>query len=214
MVFRILRPARHVAWLALVVACGVSSACSSSKPAVPDAFVQATVGPGANGTACNQNATITNWLDIGTPVAGKPTTQGDGSNQAGSTIHVSCTVATSGSGFDVELSATQEGLNGGSLIITSPQGQGAVTQSGGTGLTGVFENGSYGDYTSSNCTISFTYQGSPVPDQPPLAAGRIWGHISCPNASQAGKTVTGGDGGAETVQCDTEADFLFEQCGQ
>jgi hypothetical protein len=78
----------------------------------------------------------------------------------------------------------------------------------------VFESGSYGNYRDENCTITFTYQGNTVPDQPPLAAGRIWGHISCPNAENSGKTVQGEDGGTENVTCDGEADFLFEQCGQ
>ena len=63
------------------------------------------------------------------------------------------------------------------------------------------------------CTITYEYDpfgttggvagDQPVPTSPPIAAGRIWGHIKCPNAVS---TSTPG------VACDAEADFLFEQC--
>jgi hypothetical protein len=88
---------------------------------------------------------------------------------------------------------------------------GAVTQSGGTGITGVFESSMNGRYRETDCTIAFTYLGQPV-GQTPLAAGRIWGHLSCPSAALDGSTVMV-DGGTESKQCDGEADFLFEQCG-
>jgi hypothetical protein len=214
MVLRILQVARHAGWLALLAACGAASACSSNHPAVPDAFIQATVGVGAmSGPQLCNFGSVQQWLNIGTPVGGKPTTVQDGNSQAGSTVHVSCTVATSGDGFDVSLAATQEGLTGGSVIITSPSGQGAVTQMGGTGISASFESETYGTYREDDCTISFTYQGGPVPDQPPLAAGRIWGHLSCPTAQVSGQTVMSPDGGTQDRQCDGEADFLFEQCG-
>jgi hypothetical protein len=214
MVLRILRLARHAGWVALLGASAAASACSSNPAASPDAFIAATVGTGPQSTSevCNFGSPQ-QWLDVGTPVAGKPTTQSDGSNQAGATVHVSCTVAASGGGFDVDLNVTQEGLNGGSVTITSPGGAGAVTQAGGSGITGVFQSTGSGTYRETDCTISFTYQQEAVPDQPPLAGGRIWGHISCPTAQVAGQTVMLPDGGTQNRQCDAEADFLFEQCG-
>ena len=87
------------------------------------------------------------------------------------------------------------------MTIISPGGAGAVTLSGGAGIGGTFTR-SDGTYTQSTCSLAFTYQGSAVPAAPPIAAGRIWGHLSCPAAQ-----VSGGTG-----QCDAEADFLFEQC--
>lgn len=69
--------------------------------------------------------------------------------------------------------------------------------------------------TDPGCTITYVYDpgGSvggvggdkAVPDNPPIAAGRIWGHIKCPN------TTTMSMQGAV---CDAEADFIFEQCQQ
>jgi hypothetical protein len=213
MVLRILRPARHAGWLAFLAAAVVTGACSSNSTPVPDAFVAATVGAGGNGNLCNIG-TVTQWVDIGVDTSGKPTTQKDGSSQGKSSVSISCSVSTSGSGFDLQLSAGDEGDTGGSLIITSPSGQGVVTPSGGSGLTGVFNNGNFGAYRDTDCTLSFTYMGTQVPDQPPLAAGRIWGHISCPHAQTNGKPVMTADGGVQNAQCDGEADFLFEQCTQ
>jgi hypothetical protein len=212
MVLRILRPARHAGWAALLAASATATACSSNPAPTPEAFVAATVGVGpmSGPKVCNLG-TVTPWLDVGTAVGGNstPTTQTNGSNQAGSKIDVACTVAASGNGFDIDLSVTQEGTNGGSVTITSPSGMGAVTQSGGSGISGVFESNGV-KYRETDCTIAFTYNGQTV-NQTPLAAGRIWGHISCPTAQISGQTVMV-DGGTEDVQCDAEADFLFEQC--
>jgi len=213
MFLRILRLARYAGWPALMAACASASACSSNHPATPQAFIAATVGvgPESGPKVCNFG-TVTPWVDVGTAVGGNstPTTQQDGSNQQGATVHVACTVSASSNGFDIDLNVTQEGTKGGSVTITSPTGQGAVTQSGGSGITGVFESAGYGTYRETDCTIAFTYNGTPV-NQTPLAAGRIWGHISCPTAQVSGQTVMV-DGGTQNVQCDAEADFLFEQC--
>jgi hypothetical protein len=208
MVLRILRT-----WAPLLAA-SVAVACSGTKPAAPDAFIQASVGPGGgNSVTVCQLGTVEPFLSIGTATGDSPTRVTDGNQQAGSTVHISCTVATSGSGFDINLNATQEGLQGGSLTITSPGGQGAVTTSGGTGITAVFQSGQNGTFRSTSCTVSFQYQGLTVPDDPPVAAGRIWGHISCPDSEVSGQTVPAPDGGTENRTCDGEADILFEQCG-
>jgi hypothetical protein len=81
-------------------------------------------------------------------------------------------------------------------------------------LTGTFENGQLGRYTSDSCTIAFTYDGAPVPLNPPIAPGRIWGHLSCPNAQRGDISIMSPDGGVTPATCDTEADFLFENCTQ
>ena len=217
MVLRILRLARHAGWAALLLACAAASACSNNPAPVADAFIAATVGVGAqSGPQLCNFGTVQQWLGVGSPVGGtKPVTAQDGSNQAGSTVHVACTVSTSGGGFDVNANVTQEGLSGGSVTITSPSGAGAVTTSGGSGITGVFQSGTYGTYRETDCTISFTYNGQTgySGNDPPIAGGRIWGHISCPSAQVNGQTVQGPDGGTQNRQCDAEADFLFEQCG-
>jgi hypothetical protein len=64
------------------------------------------------------------------------------------------------------------------VTITSPAGAGAVTTSGGTGITAsLYSSVDQGPYAETNCTVSYTYQGQPVPVSPAVAAGRIWGHI-------------------------------------
>ena len=214
MILRILRPARQAGWVALVSAAVVSVACSGSSTLVPATYIAATVGPGTNGTICNLGVTQ-QWLDIGTYKSKLPSLQNDGSTLEGNAVDVSCTVATSGNGFDLALSATEEGNAGASLVIVSPSGQGAVTQSGGSGITGVFQSGANGDYRETDCTIAFTYNGEVVPNVPPIAAGRVWGHLSCPHAQQSGQTKPNPDGGAAVAeQCDAEADFLFQDCAQ
>jgi hypothetical protein len=219
MILRILRMARHAGWLALVATCTVASACSSNPP-TPDAFVAATVGVGSQSPAsvCNNSGAAVQFLDIGSPTGPKPTPVQDGNSQSGgANVHVTCTVSTSGSGFDINLQALLDGPHGGSITITSPSGQGAVTANGGSGITAAFQSGAVGNYRQNGCTISFTYGGAQVgsADNPAVAAGRIWGHVSCPAAQSAtGQTVTGPDGGSQPPQCDGEADFFFENCSQ
>jgi hypothetical protein len=105
---------------------------------------------------------------------------------------VRCTVAASGDGFDVNLSAnvgTNSNATSGFVWIT-----GHVNSAGGQGLSATFD----GYAARDSCTVtpaSSTTNGAAL-----VAAGRIWGHISCPMISLNG-----------TV-CDAEADFLFQNC--
>jgi len=147
------------------------------------------------------------WLNVGSATAGKPTTVQDGGSNGAGNVAVACKVTPSGNGFDIDLNVDQSGTQGASMTITSPAGQGAVAMSGvTTGISATFTSYSNGGpYQSNNCTLTFLYQGGPVPVSPPVAAGRIWGHVSCPVAQL---------GGQPGKQCDAEADFLFEQCQQ
>jgi hypothetical protein len=84
---------------------------------------------------------------------------------------------------------------------------------GGTGIQGGFTRAANGSFTGSNCSITFTYNGNPVPVAgSPVAAGRIWGHIDCPNAMQGGTVEIRADGSTTDRACDAQADFLFENC--
>ncbi len=199
-----LRSIRHTQWLALLGAC-VSSACSGSKPPVPDTFVNAFVTQSASGGTCNVGSDTT-ILAVGAATGTAPTTVKNGGSENGSgTVTVTCSVVASGSGFDIKLDAEQLGGGGGNLTISSPSGKGAVTESGGTvqaSFTNVTTAG--GSYSESDCTLTYTYGGSPVPTQPFVAPGRIWGHVSCPMAAQNGTSSV----------CDAEADFFFENCSQ
>jgi hypothetical protein len=186
---------------------------SSSGTFVSDVFVSSTLGlaggSGDGGVCC----CATELFSIGqaTGNASKPMTVVEGSQDGdGGTLQVTCSVVPSGAGFDIQLSANDPwytylagvpyGMQG--LTISSPPGQGAVTTAGGAGIYATWQD-PFGTYSDSNCTIAFTYGGQPLVVGPPVAPGRIWGHISCPS-------VIGGYG----LGCSGEADFLFENCAQ
>ena len=206
---------RHSGWVALVAACGASVACSTTPSQPPDTFVSASVGPSgaAPGLCTFSSGTSEPWLSIGTATSGKPVTVETGGSNGSGTVTVDCTVHPVGQGFDIALTASEDGPQGGSITITSPSGQGKVTSSGSMDVSATF-GGEKGHFSQSNCTITYVYQMGPVPLSPPVAAGRIWGHLSCPMAQALGQMATTADGGVFTETCDGEADFLFEQCGQ
>src|ERR1700722_6669608 len=196
---------------------GCNSACGSSDggaahPLPPDAFVATTVGGGAT---CDLPGGDSTFLSVGTAASGKPTTVTDQGTAANGAVTVDCTVTADGSGFDVILDVSVAGPNGGMINIASPPGEGAVTSAGGSGISASFTgDGGHGPYTAGDCTITFSYQGKPVPTSPPIAPGRIWGHIDCPDASAVGQGTVGPDGGSEAFTCPASADFLFENCNQ
>jgi hypothetical protein len=209
---------RHSGWALLVTAAGVA-ACSNSSTPPADTFVNAALG---GGTKCADYMSPKIWLQIGTATAGHPSTVQDGGSDRNANVNVNCTVHPQGSGFDIELTAIENGPMGGSLTITSPQGQGTVTTSTSTGVSasfvgqgGIVYREQAGSSDPTGCTITYKYDGggsvggvagdSPVPTNPPIAAGRIWGHIKCPNAVSQSQ---------QNVVCDADADFIFEQCNQ
>jgi hypothetical protein len=181
---------------------GSSSGSSSGGQAPPpaDAFVAATVGPGALATLCPDKTFMPSFA-LGTATPDKPTTVVNGGAAGSGTATVTCSVIPQGPGFDVSLSASAGGRT---FTVQSPAGQGAVQSNGGIGLTMTFSDAT-GTYQGNPCTLSYMYMSAPVPVSPPVTAGRIWGHLSCPAAQVQGQAG---------VQCDTEADFLFEQCTQ
>ncbi len=205
---------RHaLPWVGLLAACGTAAACSSNSTPPADAYMAAEVGGGPD---CSTfPSPVTTWLPVGTDTADKPTTVADQGSTGSGTATIDCMVHPSGSGFDIALSIVVAGNPGGHVTITSQSGQGTVTTSGGTGITASFYNSvDLGPYSETDCTISYTYLGQPVPISPPIAAGRIWGHLNCPHATESGQTTTGPDGGPTTIACAASADFLFEQCNQ
>jgi hypothetical protein len=204
---------RRALFAVLVAAAGAPACSTSSQP--PEAFVAAFLQAGANAALCHY-ATQTAWVDVGVATGMQPTTVADGHQQMGANVTVHCSVHPNGSGFDVQLNASLRGQ--GSLTINSPIGAGAVTlANGGTNIPGTFENSnrSGNPYTSQTCTITFMYDGAGIPVSPPIAPGRIWGHISCPAAQETEETVQlPGDGGMQFQTCDGEADFLFQYCDE
>jgi hypothetical protein len=163
-----------------------------------DAFVQATV--------CSRQ-----WMLAGQAATELPVTVRDGDSTGSDVFSVTCTVHAVGAGFDVSLSLSDQGPQGGTVTISSPSGAGGVTASGGSGISATFTSAQGVVAHGRNCTITPTYQGQPVSQNPSVFVGKIWGHVSCPNAVL---TMEGGAPDAAGSQCDAEADFLFENCGQ
>jgi hypothetical protein len=123
-------------------------------------------------------------------------------------VSVSCKVDPSGAGFNIQLSAQVDGPSGGTFTAV-----GQVDSNGGTGIAGGFTSAANGSFFDPNCSIDFTYNMGPVPVAgSPVAAGRIWAHMDCPNAVQSGTSEVGADGGPTVRTCDGHADFLFENC--
>jgi hypothetical protein len=202
----------------LVAAAGVA-ACSNSPPPQPDTFINAALG---GGSACTDYMSPQIWLKIGDALQGKPNTVQDGGSDRSAAVSVNCTVHPQGNGFDIALIATESTSNGGSLTISSQQGAGTVTANTSSGISATFvgkggivyrEQAGPNDMTG--CTITYQYDptGSvgglagdqPVPTMPPIAGGRIWGHIKCPKAVSNNNS---------NLVCNAEADFIFEQCNQ
>jgi hypothetical protein len=222
------RAAAGICAAALAVACGGSTSSSGGgitaadggmQAPPPDTFVNAAVG---GGSACSSFSTLKSFLQIGQATAGHPTTVQDGGQDRNANVTLNCMVHAQGNGFDIELSATENGPQGGSLTIASAMGQGTVTKMASSGISasfvgqgGVVFREQAGSNDPMGCTITYEYDpsgsiggvagDSPVPTSPPIASGRIWGHIKCPNAVEQA---------TPSVLCDAEADFLFEQCQQ
>jgi hypothetical protein len=203
MVFRILR---YAAWPALLAA-GISTGCNS-PPTPADTYVSSYL-QAVSATAADCPFGIRQqWVDIGVGTGNSPSTVPDQGSQAGGQVTVACTVHPDGSGFDIQLNASQS--NVGSMTITS---QSPIDPSaGGTGVIGTFESGAHDTWRSNNCTLTFAYNNGKVPVSPPIAAGRIWAHVSCPNVSASDLNFQAPDGGTVPSSCDGEADFLFENC--
>jgi hypothetical protein len=205
MVTRILR---HAAWPALLSA--LTLAGCNSPPVPADAFVTSYIqGTSASPGLCKSFASQTQWIDIGVPTGNSPTTVADQGSQAGGQVTVACRVSPNGSGFDVQLNAALSGPEGGSVTITSNS---PITTTGGMGVTGTFESAAKGNFSSQNCAITLAYNNGKVPVPQAVAAGRIWAHLSCTNAQSNDVMEVLPDGGTAPETCDTEADFLFENC--
>ena len=202
---------RRATSLALVAAATMLSACNSSTPAAT-VFVTSYIQPAGAGGVCDYQSQAP-WIGIGAPTGNDPAVVPNGGNQGGGEgVTVGCTVHADGSGFDVSLNTSLGGH--GSITITSLAGQIVSPSTGGT-VQGTFQSANMGTWSSETCTLTYQYQGGPVPRTPPIAAGRIWAHVSCPMAQRSDGELRGlPDGGMAVATCDTEADFLFEYCDQ
>jgi hypothetical protein len=191
-------------------------ACNNPPPPPSDAYVQSFINPPSFRASCPAVASNTQVLAVGNgdpSSPNKPSTVQDQGSQSGANVGVSCTIHPDNNGFDVSLEVTLAGQNGGSITINTAPGT-QVTSMGGT-VSATFNayNESFGTFQSDNCTLD--YGNAHPSDNQPIAGGRVWGHILCPQVvEQTGKTGTSPEGGSEPETCAGEAYFLFEQCAQ
>ncbi|MCL2449394.1 MAG: hypothetical protein FWD17_10635 [Polyangiaceae bacterium] len=183
----------------------VASACSS-KNATPQAFVEAQLASGAANGQCNFGNEVV--LTIG-DVDAKTNDVKRVSDGSGPTT-VSCTVKSTGNGnFSIsgEVADNATGLGrGGSLVIS-----GTVNDSNGGQNISVRLTEQGTTYAEEDCSIMFPSSSifaismALTPAPPNVATGRIFGELSCPNASTIG--------GSPAV-CIATMDFVFENCSQ
>ena len=198
-----LKSLKH-AVLSALLACAAVAACSKT-PAPEDAYVNATVGAGANPILCGASST-SSFFSVGqTNSSNFPMTVPSGENA----VTVECTVAQNGDGFNIALNANLPGSSGGAFTLT-----GHVNASGGTGLHGYFSS-TTDAYSASDCTVTYTYNRGAIAKDQTVASGQIFGHVDCPEAVTTGTTeIPLPDGGTGQETCDASADFLFQNCSE
>lgn len=194
-----LQSLKYAGWPALLAG-GALAACSKTA-ATGDAYVNAAVGGGTGNLCATFQGSSQPFLQIGAmrSTGAVPSTVPDGTGP----VSIDCTVSPGGGGFDLQLGAL--GAQGGQLTV-----RGHVDGTTGGTVSASFVSQMYGVFQSSNCTLTYTYEGQPVPYSPPVTAGGIFAHIDCPSAQmQGGQEVNG-----SPVTCDANADFLFQNCAQ
>jgi len=185
---------RHLTVTSLVAA-ALAGGCGSGGSAPPTVYITSTLGSStAAGQAgkCNINSPDNPFFTIGSPGSPVPT----GGTYIGSTVSVTCSVVADGNAFDVNMEVNFGQLDGitigGKLTnTTGPQG----------GIESAFNAVNTGNYIESDCTVTLA-QGTP--GNPPIAAGRIEGTVTCPTIANAGANAV----------CASSATFIFENCDQ
>jgi len=152
---------------------------------------------------CGESGTIFTIGEFGNPgydppVQSKPKKDGESDQQG--TVSVSCSVKPAGTDeFDVSVSTSLTGATGGTFTMANAKIK-ATGES--TGVSAVFSKRSGASIAyqqnDGKCIVRFTtpFQG--------VAAGRVWGEIECPKATND----------TAQVACRATAQFRFENCEQ
>ncbi len=179
----------------------LASACSDPEPAIAKVFASAivtsgnTVGVNDSSICQLQNERL---FSVGTeadPVS-------DGTSVAGAGVGIECIVAPSGDGFSVTATVRVQGK--GSVFF-----QGELTKTGvQTGLHATFATDDIGVFDATGAkTCTFTYTPlANTPDNPPIAAGRIWGTLAC-------EEITNNSQSPDRV-CRGTSQIRLENCAQ
>ena len=193
----------------MVAAAASLAACSSSPTLSAQVFATVSLGPSRDMASGNNLCTFgsnTEVLHIGNTDGSSIV---DGQSQIGVPVHVSCSVTGA---FQASLLTELEGQQGGRLTI-SGNVDGAT---GGTNVNGdLVSPANGGEFAQMGCVVTYTFDNQAVPVTPPVAKGRIWGHMSCPKmVAMGGQRVMLADGSTVQETCDAEVDFKFENCSQ
>jgi hypothetical protein len=166
--------------------------CSEDELPVPRVFLSTTMTPGNNPPEkCGVQAA--SWVNIGT----SSQSVDNGGEQSGASVTVQCDVKPAGGEtFDVLANATLTGQRGGSVTIS-----GKFTPTGEQKNVNVrFNHPDFGVWSQADCTVTYTNPNMHV------AAGRVWGQLSCP-------TMSNKSGTTERL-CNGVGEFKFENCNQ
>lgn len=175
--------------------------CSDNTAPTPRAFILSQMHAGSQAPAQVCGVTDPVWVGVGT----SDKSVNDGDAQDGKQVNVACSVSANSDGtFKVDVSVTQGGV--GSVTIN-----GKLSGSGQqTNVHGVFQRGDFGRFDQTDCTVDFT-PGTPMG----IAAGRIWGVLTCSHASDPSQPRPNPAGGQQVPRaCEGSAEFKFENCGQ
>ena len=185
--------------------------CSDPPAPTPRAAIFSQVGNGKHSQQeCMLGAGQLDWVLVGTigpdRPPGAPVTpiESGGSNTSVGefTAHgvgVDCTVVPSGDGFSVNAVATLQGI--GSMTVSGQFAKGPADGSlppPQMMVTGIFQRGDFGQFKQTDCVLSYTRA------EQGIAAGRLWGELSCPNAAYA----------QQNRICNGAAEIRFENCAQ
>ena len=177
-------------------------ACSDDDKATPQVIFDGTITLGSHtSTECGGDGDSFSLGDFGNLAATPPTGSApvkDGDTFEGAKASVACSVTSAGNEtFNVSGTLDLAGSAGGVFRI---DGQFKTTGQQ-TGIHAFFSSrktANVYDETDRQCTVDFTtaYQG--------VAAGRVWGELTCPNAVNSNADRT----------CAIKASFRFENCAQ
>jgi hypothetical protein len=197
------RPCVSAIAAAIVVAAG----CSSAAP-TPQTYIAVTLNPTGGKCPVNNTTPLISIGSMGTvPANDNPTRVADGG-----IVHVSCTVKGSSPNFSVQVAAKSDSSVSGMGGTVEISGEGIMSthgsNTGGANITGTFAGDVYGTYAAQDCTLTYSYNGTA--NIGGIAPGRLWAHVSCPDATNGAITV---DANGDPATCDVEADVIFENCG-
>lgn len=207
-----MRPLNLVRTAGLALGVGLVGSACSSTPDPPQAFVKLVMSPSlAAPGMCVGYPSDTTLMQVGTPgnTNVNPIVQPTRISTGAQTVQISCSVHPTGNTFTVGIQIAQGDVSSTGSTSLTVSATGVDPATGAMNVTGNVSNSIAGDYGSMACVLSYGTPGAGgEPSGSPVASGRIWAHLSCPSATNG--AITTQSGGPST--CDTEVDFIFENC--